>query len=102
MKRKEILIIFLLAVFLTLASSLYFREIGFVSDQPTDQNVPTTVSPIGYKILALGFPLAWLHVPENRVFYTNLIANFLFWFLVLAVGYQLIKWVRQIFPKKAG
>ena len=90
MKKKEILTIFILALLLTLLSGFRIKRVGFVSDQP--KNIPEVVSPFGYPILGFGFPLTWfISSPYNNVLFMNLIIDHLFWFLVLAGGWWVVK-----------
>lgn len=86
MKKKEVLIIFLLAVLITLGS-------GFIAHNPC--------SSCRDAFYDLGWPLIFHRTGGffgvNQWFWPQLVSDFLFWSLVLAVGW----WARKILMPRA-
>lgn len=91
MKRREFLAIFLSALLITWGS-------GFFAHNPCHECRDAFYD--------LGWPLMFYQTGGffgvNRWFWSNLILDFLFWFLVLAVGWQLMKWTKQRISQKVG
>ena len=93
MKKKEILIIFGLAIVITVGSLFYVREIP-VSPRPI---FPGHTAPLPYIIYDRGLPVFWYSESdfgEGELIYKNLVVDFLFWFLVIFVIWKIVKRVK--------
>ena len=102
MKKREILTIFISAL-ITLGLSWFYTTIGthcrgldvVRHGYPKPFYIEYRRNPGRTSGLPCGL---WNQPPFLAVFLTDL----LFWFLLLAIGWQVVKWVRQKFLEKAG